>query len=229
MEQSQEIITNLIKKGDDEYDSAYTAFLYWASLPQAERQSFDTCARKVASYTGLAIATVKEYRTFFKWDERANLIDAHFFQLGFERRNKMSEEGDKEFVTKNRKFQQSVVKASEQAIMVVTALLDKASIAGEVKETDYVQVLQKDGTHKSMPRTTVINMEAGLKDVAPLLRSAVDALLKVSGVPTEIVEHKIAKSLNDKPLTERTEEEIVAIRQQIAREKELILEPKSIM
>lgn len=222
---AQNIITELIKRNTDreETPQAYAAFLFWAGLPTAERP-FSESLQKVIEFSGLSESTLREYRVKFQWDERVNLIDAHLFQLSFLRRNELSAEGDKKFVESNRKFQENVIKVSERGLAVVETLLEKANIAGQLKETDNVRVWTADGSVKYLPRTTQIIMDTRLSDVAPLLRSTVDALLKVSGLPTEIVDHRVSKGLGDKPVTDLSDDEITASRQQIATKKAQIIE-----
>lgn len=226
-ELSKDTLSELIKKDPGESASAYTGFLFWASLPPSERANAKSLA-KTSQHCGLGEVTLKEYRVQFKWDERANLIDAYHFQLGFERRNELSKESDAKFVQENREIQNEAIKVSRKALALASHIADKAMIANEFKETDWVLAKQPDGTHKSVPTKTIIHMKESASDVAQLLRAGIDTPLKAMGLPTEVIQHKISGAIGDKPVLDLSDDELAEKRRKIAQEKNKIIEEGTI-
>lgn len=223
---SQETLERLIERGADESAPAYAAFLLWANLPPSERngKSFP----KMSEDTGLAVWTLKDYRVNFKWDERTSLIDAYFFKQQFERRSELMEAHNKQYTEDLREIQRKTITTSKKAFAVIENMLDKAEIAtGETRESDFQDVLQPDGSHVKKPMKTIIEMKEQLRDVAPLWRAAAELPLKVSGYPTETIQHNVSHSGTDN-LAEMSDEELNEMRQKVQQAKEKLVGVQSL-
>lgn len=213
---ADEVIRQLTDVEPDESPQAYAAFLYWANLPPSERFQTDTMDH-VAEYAGLSLVTVKQYRASFRWTERIKLIDAHFARIQFNQRVEANREHNLKFAADTREIQDKALKLSKQVLGVVEMLVETAALGSKVHETDYVQALQKDGTHKTVPRTTQVIMEAKVSDIALLLRAGVDVPMKVAGLPIETV--PLESQTMEGDFTGKTKAELEEMRRAIQKRK----------
>jgi len=217
MKDQEKIIQELIKRETDEGTNAYAAFLFWAMLPQSERSDGKEAVKKTAEYAALEPSTITQYRVAYRWDERTNLIDAHFFTLQFEDRRRSMHEQNKKFAAETKEIQIKAFRISNKALDLVEDLLNKAPLSNEVRETGYVKALQEDGSHKVVPTTTTIIMKAEVKDISPLLRAAVEVPSKVLGLPTEIVQPDVVPPVAD--IGQMSDDDIAETRRKIAEKK----------
>lgn len=216
---NQQIIEELIKPETDESANAYSAFLFWASLPQSKR-SGEEALKKVGKHVGLEPTTIKQYRVNYNWDERSNLIDAHLFKLNFDERLKLSQEDNKRFASEMKEIQTQAIRIVRKGLNAVEMLVDTLPLDSKVVETDWVQAKQADGTHKPVPTKTIVNMKSEAKDIAPLLRALVDVPAKVLGLKTEVIEPEVVQTV---PKDNMTLDDIAEAKRRIAKEKEKLL------
>jgi len=221
------IIEELIKKDPEESPNGYAAFLFWAQLPQSERAADSKEAMlKTAEYSGLEQSTIALYRVNHRWDERTNLLDAHFFTMQFEDRRDTMREQNKIFAAETKEIQRKALRVSNKMLNIAEDLADKAMLANEVRETGYVKALQDDGSYKTVATTTQIIMKAELKDISPLVRAAIDVPNKVLGLPTEIVQPDVVPPVSD--VKELSDDDIAETRRLISEKKKEILKTQNI-
>lgn len=218
MDNKQQIIEELIKQEPEESTNAWFAFLFWVGLPISERNSDAKAMQKTAAYVGLELSTITVYRVNYRWDERAKLIEAHLFKLQFDDRRKAMEADNLQFASDTKEIQTKAIAVAKKLLNIAEQLADTVPLSNKVLETDYVKALQPDGSTKTVPTTTQIIMKAEVKDIAPLVRVAIDTPLKVMGLPTEVVQPEVVRNVAEIP--QMSDDDITEQRRLIALEKE---------
>jgi hypothetical protein len=220
-----EILQQLLQSEENESPSAYAGFLFFVNLPVTERYG-EGVAERVAEATSSASDTVTTWRAANHWFARVKLIDAHFARMQFNQRFKANEEHNLRFAEKARKLQEEVLENSQLAAQVVKNLLSNINLGMTVKPTDFVKVLQDDGSHKVMPITTKIEMNAKMSEIASLMNAAASCPSRVAGLPIENVPLESRNLQGD--FAGKTDDEIKAMQNKIAKEKAKLFGTQSI-
>lgn len=208
-EERDEILEQLLVQLPDESPTAYSAFLAFFQLNLTERFGKEGL-ENVAQRTGLSVGMVKQHRANHNWFARINLIDKHFAQLQFKERVKVNQEHNLKCANDLRNLQSKLMKIADVGASVALDVLSKVNLGTKVTETDYVKVLQPDGTHKVMPITTKMNFDPNFRvsDIAQLLGVVANIPGKMATLPIETVplpSQTTDASLQDKPIEELVE------------------------
>lgn len=213
-EENQDWLTvkQLIERLHDEPTDAYVAFLKYSALPLGERS-----LERIAKTERITMNKLKDWYGRYDWADRTELLEGARWRQNWNQRQEIDSQENQRYAKKNRELKDRALRVSDKLLTVGEKLLDDAVVAGDIKETDYVET--KDGRRVAL--TTQVFMKSKVGDIPRLFTTAIDVVRKVNDLPTEAIDPTKILPVGRK-LTEYTDDELNELSEENARRAKLL-------